>query len=146
MSQHPSARLTPRGREALVSRVAGGEGVSSVAGQMGVSRQTASRWLARARRGEPMSDRSSRPRRLARSTPPEAEERVRAARSSMLLAPLALTAATGVPARTCARIVARAGLPRLADVDRVTGEARPAGPSPRSATSASARASSCTRT
>lgn len=43
------------------------------------------------------------------------------ARTSLLLAPHALSAVTGVPARTCARIVARAGLPRLADVDRVTG-------------------------
>ena len=128
MSQHPNARLTPRGRETLVSRVAGGERIRDVARQMGVSRQTASKWLARARRGEPMSDRSSAPRRLARLTPPDVEARVREARSSMLLAPLALAAATGVPARTCARIVARAGLPRLADVDRVTGEVRRRGP------------------
>ena len=103
MSQHPNARLTPRGRELLASRVAGGERVSAVARQMGVSRQTASKWLARARRGEPMSDRSSRPRRLARATPPDAEARVLEARRSMLLAPLALAAETGVPARTCAR-------------------------------------------
>ena len=112
----------------MVSRVAGGERIRDVARQMGVSRQTASKWLARARRGEPMSDRSSTPRRLARLTPPDVEARVREARSSMLLAPLALAAATGVPARTCARIVARAGLPRLADVDRVTGEVRRRGP------------------
>ena len=46
----------------------GGERVSAVARQMGVSRQTASKWLSRARRGEPLSDRPSRPRRLARST------------------------------------------------------------------------------
>ena len=128
MSQHPNARLTPRGRETLVSRVAGGEGVSSVARQMGVSRQTASKWLARARRGEPMTDRPSRPRRLARLTPPGDEERVLEARRSMLLAPLALAAETGVPARTCARIVARSGLPRLSDVDRVTGGVRRRGP------------------
>ena len=128
MPQHPNARLTPRGRETLVSRVEGGEGVSSVARQMGVSRQTASKWLARARRGEPMSDRASRPRRAPRLTPPEAERRVLEARESMLLAPLALAAETGVPARTCARIVARAGLPRLSDVDRVTGEVRRRGP------------------
>lgn len=128
MSQHPNARLTPRGRELLASRVAGGERVSAVARQMGVSRQTASKWLSRARRGEPLSDRPSRPRRLARSTPPEVEEAVCEARSSMLLSPLALAAATGVPARTCARIVARRGLPRLADVDRVTGEVRRRGP------------------
>lgn len=128
MSQHPNARLTPRGRELLCRRVAGGMRVSDAARQMGVSRQTASKWLARARRGEPMSDRPSRPRRLARSTSPEAEARVVEARRSMLLAPLALAAATGVPARTCARIVARSGLPRLADVDRVTGEVRRRGP------------------
>ncbi|WP_333558781.1 leucine zipper domain-containing protein, partial [Candidatus Collinsella stercoripullorum] len=95
--EHANARLTPRGRETLVSRVAAGEGVSSVARQMGVSRQTASKWLSRARRGETMSDRSCRPHRLARLTPPDAEARVREARSSMLLAPLALAAATGVP-------------------------------------------------
>lgn len=128
MSQHPNARLTPRGRETLVSRIGSGAGVAETARQMGVSRQTASKWLARARRGEPMSDRPSRPRALARRTPPEAEARVLEARRSMRLAPLALAAATGVPARTCARIVARSGLPRLADVDRVTGEVRRRGP------------------
>lgn len=128
MSQHPNARLTPRGRELLCGRVAGGMRVSEAARQAGVSRQTASKWLRRARAGEPMSDRPSRPRRLARLTPPEAEGRVLEARCSMLLAPLALAAETGVPARTCARIVARSGLPRLADVDRVTGEVRRRGP------------------
>ena len=61
MSQHPNARLTPRGRETLVSRIESGAGVAEAARQMGVSRQTASKWLARARRGEPMSDRTSRP-------------------------------------------------------------------------------------
>ncbi len=52
MEQHPNARLTPRGRETLVSRVKSGLGVAEAARQMGVSRQTASKWLARARRGE----------------------------------------------------------------------------------------------
>lgn len=81
-----------------------------------------------ARRGEPLSDRPSRPARLGRLTAPEDEARVVEARTSLLLAPHALSAVTGVPARTCARIVARAGLPRLADVDRVTGEPRRRGP------------------
>lgn len=128
MVQHSNARLTPRGRETLVSRIESGVPVAEAAGQMGVSRQTASKWLRRSRSGEPMSDRSSRPRRLARSTPREVEDRVCEARSSMLLAPLGLAAVTGVPARTCARIMARRGMPRLADVDRVTGEARRRGP------------------
>ena len=128
MPSHPNAKLTPRGRETLVSRIESGVGVADAARQRGVSRQTACKWLRRSRRGEGRADRSSRPRRLARLTPPDAEERVAEARASMLLAPLALAAATGVPARTCARIVARRGMPRLADVDRVTGEVRRRGP------------------
>ena len=70
MSQHPNAKLTPKGRETLVSRIGSGLGVAPAAPQLGVSRQTASKWLARARRGEGLADRSSRPRRLARLTPP----------------------------------------------------------------------------
>lgn len=128
MSQHPYARLTPRGRQRLVERIEAGEAVGEAARQMGVSRQTASKWVARARRGEPLSDRPSRPARLGRLTAPEDEARVVEARTSLLLAPHALSAVTGVPARTCARIVARAGPPRLADVDRVTGEPRRRGP------------------
>ena len=128
MSQHPNARLTPLGRAELVARVGSGTPVAEAARQMGVSRQTASKWPSRARRDEPMSDRPCRPAKLAWSTPPADVERALEARRSMLLAPLALAAVTGVPALTCARIVARSGLPRLADVDRVTGEARRRGP------------------
>lgn len=54
-----------------------------------------------------MSERPSRPRRLARFIPPDAEARVLERRLSMLFALLGLAAATGVSARTCARIVAR---------------------------------------
>ena len=128
MSQHPNARLTPRGRELLCERVGGGMRVADAARMAGVSRQTAHKWLRRRRAGEPASDRGCRPRRLARLTPREVEERVVRARSELLLAPLGLAAETGVPARTCARIVARRGMPRLADVDRVTGEVRARGP------------------
>ena len=112
----------------MVARIEAGEPLAEVARQVGAGRQTASKWVGRRRRGEPMTDRPSRPARVARLTPPEAEARVVEARTSLLLAPLALAAETGVPARTCARIVARAGLPRLADVDRVTGEPRRRGP------------------
>ena len=96
MSQHPNARLTPRGRALLCERVGGGMRIADAAAMAGVSRQT--------------------------------EARVAEARTRLLLAPLALSAETGVPARTCARIVARRGLPRLDDIDRVTGELRARGP------------------
>lgn len=52
MEQRPNAGLTPRGREALISRVRSGVPVSEAARQMGVSRQTAGKWLAREQRGE----------------------------------------------------------------------------------------------
>lgn len=55
MEQHPNARLTPRGRETLVSRIESGLGVAETVRQMGVSRQTASKWLRRSRSREPMS-------------------------------------------------------------------------------------------
>lgn len=128
MFQHSNSRLTPRGRQRLVERVRAGASVSAAAREAGVSRQTAHKWIARAEAGEPLSDRRSRPSRLARLTPPDVEAGVVEARRARLLAPLALAAETGVPARTCARIVARNGLPRLADVDRVTGEPRRRGP------------------
>lgn len=88
MNQHPNARLTPRGRETLVSRIESGVPVAEAARQMGVSRQTASKRLSRSSPGEGLSDRSSQPRRLARSAPREVEDRVCEARSSRLLAPL----------------------------------------------------------
>ena len=135
MIQHPDTRLTPEGKGTLVSRIESGFGVAEAARQMGVSRQTASKWLSRARRGEPLSDRSSRPRRLAWLTPPGVEKRVATARRGLMLASLGLAAATGMPARTCARIVARLGMPRLADVDRVIGEVRRRAPTTAAASS-----------
>ena len=80
MFQHSNSRLTPRGRQRLVERVRAGESVSAVAREAGVSRQTAHKWIARAEAGEPLSDRRSRPSRLARLTPPDVEARVVGAR------------------------------------------------------------------
>lgn len=72
---------------ALRSWAAGGMRVSEVARQAGVSRQNASKLLAGARWDGPMSDRSSRPCRLAETIPPGVEERVLGARRSMLCSP-----------------------------------------------------------
>ncbi len=118
MVQYPNARLTPRGRETPVSRIESGVPVAEAAGQMGVSRQTASKWLRRSRSGEPMSDRSSRPRRLARSTPREVEDRV----CEALVDAARPARAGGRHGRAGADVRqdrARRGIPRLADVDRV---------------------------
>ena len=40
MSQHPNARLTPRGRETMVARIESGEPVGTVAAQMGVAAES----------------------------------------------------------------------------------------------------------
>ena len=47
MTQRPNAKLTPKGCETLVSRMESGLGVAEAARQMGVSRQTAGKWLHR---------------------------------------------------------------------------------------------------
>lgn len=70
MEQHPNAKLTPRGRETLVSRIESGLGAAEATRQMGISRQTACKWLRRSRSGEGLSDRNSRLGRPARLTPP----------------------------------------------------------------------------
>lgn len=127
MHQHPNARLTSLGRRRPAERVASGEKVAEVAREMGVSRQTAHKWLARTRAGEPLSDRRSRPRPTPRRTAPGLEALVLARRAELRCNCLVLAAETGVPARTCARIVARAGMPRLPDLDPTTGEPRPRG-------------------
>lgn len=131
MSQHPNARLTPIGRRTLCERVEAGEPVSSAARQMGVSRQTAHKWLRRRRDGLPMADAPSRPHRSPTRTPDGVRGLVVATRLELRCSPLALAAVTGVPARTCSRIVSQAGCPALSEYDPVGGGMRPHGPATR---------------
>ena len=77
------------------SREAASQRKADPARQTGISRQTACKWLRRSWGGEGLADCSGRPRRLARLTPPDVEERVVEPRASMLLAPLALASWPG---------------------------------------------------
>jgi transposase InsO family protein len=117
-------RLSPFGRALIVERVAAGRPVAHVAAELGVSRQTAYRWVRRFRAGgvAALSDRSSRPRRSPNRTTHDRELAVLAARASLRQGPLRLSAVTGIPARTVSRILARHGVPRLAWCDPVTGQ------------------------
>lgn len=128
MYQHPNARLTPRGRMTLVARVEAGERVADVARDMGLSRQSAHKWLARHRAGETLEDRGSRPHRQPRRTSRETELRVVRARLELRASAERLRRETGVPARTCARIVRRWDCPSLSDYDPVTGALLRRGP------------------
>ena len=120
---HANARLTFHSRCTLVDRVLSGRPVSHVAKELGVSRQCAHRWLARfeAEGLEGLRDRSSRPRRMPRRTPPGIEAGVLAARAELRAGRDRVAQATGVPARTVSAILARHRIPPIAALDPVTG-------------------------
>lgn len=121
---HANARLTVHARLLLVQRVIGdGRPVSHVARELGVSRQCAHRWIARFRsegvRG--LADRPSLPRTVPGRTPATVEAGVLAARRELRVGRDRIAEATGVPARTVSAILARHHMPRMHDLDPVTG-------------------------
>jgi len=122
---HANARLTFHGRCLLVQRVRFDQRpVSHVAKELGVSRQCAHRWVARfdAEGWDGLHDRSSRPASMPSRTPERVEAAVVLARQELRAGPGFISAATGVPERTVTRILRRAGLPRLAECDPLTGQ------------------------
>ena len=121
---HANARTTVYARKLIVARVLAGHRAGEVAKQLGISRQTVYKWIRRWRaEGEAgLADRSSRPHRMPRRTPRETVARIIAARRAHHAGPVRLAAIVGVAASTVGAVLARAGLPRLADVDRLTGE------------------------
>src|SRR5213595_1598601 len=83
MHLHGSAALTVRQRRRLCDLVAAGVSITAAAVIVGCSRQTASKWVNRGRRGEPLGDRSSRPRRSPRRTPAAVEAAIMQAREQL---------------------------------------------------------------
>src|SRR5690242_7227537 len=121
---HRNARLTVHGRRLLVERVRAGRPVAHVAAEMGISRPTAYKWMARWRaEGEPgLHDRSSRPHTTPHRTPADVEARVCRLRQDRKLGPARIGPILGLPASTVHRVLTRCGLNRLADMDRPTGQ------------------------
>ncbi len=121
---HAKAHTTVYARELIVDRVRAGHRPGEVAKQLGVSRQTVHKWVRRWRaEGEAgLADRSSRPHRMPRQTSPETAAAIVAARTEHHAGPVRLAALLGIAASTIGAVLARAGLPRLAEVDRLTGE------------------------
>ena len=79
MNSHKHARLTPKGRALLVSRVLEqGWSVGAAAEAVGVSRRTCHKWLARFRAegSAGLLDRSSRPRRCPRALDAQEQDRL----------------------------------------------------------------------
>ena len=120
---HANARLTPAGRWVLVSRiVVDGWPVATAAESMGVSRETAYRWVRRYRaEGRAgLVDRSSRPRRFPNQTPEVVEDRICELRLSRRWGPHRIAWALGMPRSTVERVLRRRGLPRLDAIDPPT--------------------------
>lgn len=120
---HRNARLAEAGRLILVQRVLSGRPISHVAKELGVSRQCAHRWVSRfhqlGRVG--LRDRSSRARTHPRSTPASVTARLLELRQTERIGRDELARLVGVSASTASRIIARAGLPALHELDPVTG-------------------------
>jgi transposase len=121
---HANARTTVYARKLIVDRVLAGHRPGEVAKQLGVSRQTVYTWVRRLRaEGEAgLADRSSRPHRMPRRTSAETTAAIVAARREHHAGPMRLAAILGLAASTIGAALARAGMPQLADVDRLTGE------------------------
>ena len=119
MILHANAALSRRQRERLVSLVFAGMTITAAALVVGCSRQTASKWIGRARRGEGLEDRSSRPHRSPRMTAPALERAVLRARSELREGPHVLGWRLGLAASTVHAILRRHGRSRLSGPARL---------------------------
>ena len=121
---HRNARLNEYGRLLIVRRIEAGHSKAEIAKQLGVSRPTVHKWWNRyLDEGlDGLQDRSSQPhgspRRLSRDT----VRKIVTARLLHFAGPIALSGVLDLPASTIGLVLRREGLPRLSDIDRITGE------------------------
>ena len=113
MHLHANAVLTVRQRQRLCGLVAAGVTISAAALIVGCSRQTASKWVNRDRRGEGLADRSSRPHRSPGRTPAAVEEAILRTRESLREGPHIVAGALGLAASTVHAVLRRHGRSRL---------------------------------
>jgi transposase len=118
MDIHKNARLTPLGREHMVSLVVSGQTPKAVGEAVGVCPRTVRKWVGRYQSEglAGLQDRSSRPHRLHRPTAQAVVDRIEALRRQRLTGQ-AIAAETGVSAATVSRILKRLGLNRLSALE-----------------------------
>jgi hypothetical protein len=120
MGVHANAKLGPAGRRELVRLIRSGLSERQAAACLSVAPATAHRWSVREREVSPEQraagvwalDRSSRPHRCPRQTPPGLERRVCEARERTGWGPRLLVAETGVAHSTISAILTRHGCSR----------------------------------
>lgn len=122
---HRNARLTFAARLEMVQQVEAGWPQCEIARQFRVSRPTVSKYVRRYREeGEAgLCDRSSRPRRSPRLTPPRLARAICALRRSRGMGPHKISWHLGVSRATAYAVLRRNGLNRLAWLHRTTREA-----------------------
>jgi len=114
MDLHANAALSVRQRQRLCDLVRAGVTISAAALVVGCSRQTASKWVNRRRRGESLLDRSSRPRRSPRRTSESVEQAILRCREDLREGPHVIGWALGIAASTVHAVLRRHGrAPRL---------------------------------
>jgi transposase InsO family protein len=119
MNIHKNARLTLHSRAELVRRVlVERQSPMSVATDMGVSSRTVHKWVKRYRaEGEAgLHDRSSRPHRLRRPTPPDIVGQIEALRRRRIPGDQ-IARTLGVSAATVSRVLRRLGISRIRDLE-----------------------------
>jgi transposase InsO family protein len=121
---HGNARLTAHGRLLIVERHEAGMPQAHIAGAMGVSRRCVKKWIDRFDQEglAGLHDRSSRPHHSPSKTSEAVEQQIIELRHTERRGPEWIGAELGVPARTVSRVLARHGVPRLAELDPITGE------------------------
>ena len=114
MDLHANAVLTVRQRARLCDLVAAGLTITAGALVVGCSRQTASKWVNRRRRGESLCDRSSRPHCFPGRTPKAVEDAILRCREELREGPHVIGWALGIAASTVHAVLRRHGRSRLA--------------------------------
>jgi transposase InsO family protein len=121
---HRNARLTLHGRRLLIHRVHTGRPVAHVAAELGISRATGHKWVRRHRlEGDSgLLDRSSRPHHSPHRTSTDTERQILRLRQDQRLGPARIAGILGLPASTVHRVLTRHQMPRLAWLDRPSGQ------------------------
>lgn len=119
---HANAPLTPTGRLRLARLIVDqGWPVRRAAERFQCSPATASKWACRYRAGEPLVDRSSRPRCSPSRCSRRLERRIVALRFTRRWGPHRIAYHLHVPRSTVGRVLARYRMPLLVHLDQATG-------------------------
>ena len=116
MRVHRNAKTTPKMRQLIVTRSQQGWTYARIAAALGISVRTVAKWMARSRQARGLLDGSSRPRRQPRRLAASLEAAVLTLRRTRATA-WQISAALRLPRSTVTRVLARAGLNRVALLD-----------------------------